>query len=268
MNNIAAVIVIYNPDIPVLIHNLDEMSSALSQIILIDNGEVSDEVVDELGVRYQSLVYKKLSKNSGIGTAQNFGVSLLKPEVEYIMFFDQDSWMSSSDINNMRKIYVQTDVTLLGPNYFDTNPRNSVPEIRYVNEIISSGSFISLNTFHFYGKFLESLFIDFIDYEYCWRIISEGGLVARAENIRLHHQIGSKNKAGHSISSPFRNFYFFRNLLVLFRHRLVPRTRYVYLVELAVKRIVFECFFCPNKFKRLQFILQGIHAGFTMRLEN
>jgi rhamnosyltransferase len=77
------------------------------------------------------------------------------------------------------------------------------------------------------GGFDESLFIDGVDHEWCWRAWHKSQWRSFVvEDAKINHQLGEGDKKVASrsiaIASPFRMYYQFRNYLWLCRRDYVP----------------------------------------------
>jgi rhamnosyltransferase len=101
------------------------------------------------------------------------------------------------------------------------------PHITEVNELISSGTLVSLENYHKVGFLDESLFIDGVDHEWCWRAKKNARLrFFISEKAFLSHQLGMGDRffifRNVAISTPFRTYYQFRNFFILIRRNYVP----------------------------------------------
>lgn len=207
-----------------------------SILIFVDNTPERD-----LGITSQC-VYIPLKENRGIAVAQNIG--LCKAEelgCQFVLFFDQDSKISASYIEQIAEEYQRiskrhNNLFLLGPRVFDERENKEYKSIFHSyssNEefevrpmIISSGSYTSLTRVKEVGYLDESLFIDLVDYEWCWRANSLGLISGITNRVSLQHNVGQKwLKIGRYIiiiSSPFRYYYQYRNYLWLCIRKYVP----------------------------------------------
>src|SRR5690606_13232277 len=85
-----------------------------------------------------------------------------------------------------------------------------------VSEILSSGSLIPKATYEAVGGMDDGLFIDAVDFEYCWRLRSYGYVIFKQPDALLGHRLGDgKQKILGLVSvglpAPFRHYYAFRN---------------------------------------------------------
>jgi rhamnosyltransferase len=102
-----------------------------------------------------------------------------------------------------------------------------------VRSLITSGSIINLNYFLQIGDYNESLFIDFVDADFSFRVNASGYKVVQFTNIILNHQIGDRvpgrsiktfKVTGRIIHSPIRVYYIVRNgLYLMFRAKNISK---------------------------------------------
>ena len=270
MSKIGIIIVLYNSEK----ENYKELLSNEIDfiIILIDNTPNRD-----LRINDKSISYIPLNQNYGIAYAQNVGIETAKElKCNYVIFFDQDSKIEKkyplAILNEYIKLENKIDnFPILGPSIINekTNKKykennNRLNEEFYeVNSIISSGSIVSIEIFDKIGLMDSSLFIDYVDFEFCWRALSLNCKIYRSKNIILKHNVGEKFQkfCGFPIieSSPFRYLYQYRNYLWLCKRSYVP-------IEWKYKNFIRKCFliifYCFNGRKDiLKNIFKGIKLG-------
>jgi hypothetical protein len=138
--------------------------------------------------------------------------------------------------------------------------------IMQVIQTMNSMSLIKLSLFDKVGLMDESLFIDGVDSEWCWRATKlVGATFYYDRNIQMTHQLGiATNKLLNreiSIASPTRLYYQYRNYLWLMRRDYVPRQ---WLVRHGVKyfiKIFYYTIKGPNRRSYIKNIYNGIKAG-------
>jgi rhamnosyltransferase len=88
----------------------------------------------------------------------------------------------------------------------------------------TSGSLVKREVFQRVGYNDDTLFIDFVDTDFCLRLKKYGFKVLKAMAVVLHHELGSKqtrNFFGLKISfrdhTPWRYYYMMRNRLLMYR---------------------------------------------------
>lgn len=274
---IYAIIVAFNPNIEDLFNNLNSMYSAFNGVLLIDNSDnysVSKEV-QLRSCKYDNITYKSLS-NNGIGAAQNYAVKFLAENKIYddilLAFFDQDSYIEKSEVLELADHLIQEkekdeNVVMLGA---ATNSEDGLSGLTATRHIISSGSIITLSDFEKVGFFDEDLFIDFIDFAWCWKAELQGYRIMVDHDVLLHHQTNGKLKKifGKGIDNPNRLYYVYRNIIISL-HRYSPSLFFSlsWYQHLFLKG-VFQMIFADNKARRIKMIFNGIMDGIKDKTGN
>lgn len=280
-SNIGILIVMYNPNLDT-ITRIEQLASC-SNGVIVDNSIIRNFDTDIVG----KMLYIPLCKNTGIAHAQSIGIQELKKYgFEYVVFFDQDSEVVADYIVGIVDEYkrisqLHPNLFLLGPRVYDkTNGEeyHSVihkeakadKEFIIKREIISSGSCASLRMIDKVGMLLDEMFIDFVDFEWCWRAKAKGFICGITENVALPHKVGNRElKLLHGykviISAPFRYYYQYRNHLWLMRKAYVPRQ---WILNTGIKHLIrlFYFPFCIKGWKDLEkYMLKGICDGITRK---
>lgn len=269
---IAVIIVLYN-SLPKNYHDI----ISLDYIIFVDNTPNRD-----LRLCGTNVAYLPLFENKGIATAQNIGIKkAIELECTHIVFFDQDSNFSKEYVNNILTEYLKIDnqnsnLFLLGPIVYNEKCNTEYKSIihkyntddmgfQHRREIISSGSCVSIEKLSQIGFLDESLFIDDVDYEWCWRANSLGYKSGITTKVILKHNVGQIEIkiCGYSIivSSPFRYFYQYRNYIWLCKRKYVP---FAWKRNTGIKyfcRLIYFPFLIKDGMKILKYMWKGIIAG-------
>ncbi|WP_413524481.1 glycosyltransferase family 2 protein [Carnobacterium divergens] len=265
-SDIGIVVVSYHPNIDELEKNISEYHQCANELIIVDNSD--DNVSFDRIKKLFNVEIIKLNENKGIAYAQNVGIERLvkNKDNKYILFFDQDSFLTSEQITELKKIYTEQErnkknIGLVGPTI--KTKQNSIES---VNETLSSGSLIKIKVLKDVGLMNENLFIDLVDYEWCWRAIKKNYVIVRANNILLEHQLGEGRFFLIGIPQPIRHYYQFRNTIYLLNKSYVPfRFKIKYSVLLPIKFLVYVLFFKDRK-QRLSYMYAGIKDGFKNRM--
>lgn len=231
-----------------------------------------------------NLIYIPLGENRGIADAQNIGIKEAQNSgCTHIIFFDQDSVIPEGYIEKIVNEYErikqqQPNLFLLGPSIY--NGRNGVEYKSKIHtdtptnydfiprrEIISSGSCVDINKIQQIGTLDSSLFIDLVDFEWCWRANAKGFQSGITPKVTITHFVGQQEyyflKQLIIISSPIRYFYQTRNYLWLLRRSYVPIS---WKINNGIKRIFFPITF-PFKVKQWREIYHNIINGFIAGLK-
>ncbi|WJM82150.1 glycosyltransferase [Pectobacterium brasiliense] len=264
MKKIGVVIVTYNPNINELNKFVNNIKDSVFKVIIIDNTENNDVFFDE----NPNVIFRKKNRNVGIALAQNEGVFLaIENRVDYLVMFDQDSWVEKSFFEHMKLAYESISsnekVACIGPNI-----ELITTDFKYIKKdfLISSGTFYNINIFQEVGLFNAGWFIDMIDVEWCHRARKYGYNSFIIQDVMMSHNIGENHYPrilGRDvrIGSPIRQYYLVRNWIFSLRSDSFNlRYKIKILCFLLIKIPLFSL--CSPKVSRIKFILFGLLHGF------
>lgn len=289
---IGAVMVLYAPDLDVTDKAIEAILPQVDLLCIVDNTPGAD-----LSARFTDnrIHYIAMSGNAGIAAAQNRGTRwLLDRGVDFLVYTDQDSEARPDTIARLMHGYaILTDggvkVGLTGtlPVNRDTgepyrlsarridtpDDLRRIPGTEGISEYYSAISSISLiprRAMLDNGGFDESLFIDGVDHEWCWRAWHTHAyrtFIVRDAVIDHCLGQGDRHLAARQvhIASADRVYYQFRNYLWLKRLEYTP----AYWIKknglkYAVKFFYFPIMVSPRG-KYLKNILRGIRDGLRRR---
>lgn len=291
--NLAAVIVTYNPQREELKKLASLISKQVAKLYIVDNG--SDVRVSSYIDASTELI--ELCDNYGIAKAQNTGIHrAIKDGFTDFILFDQDSQPAENMVEQLmttRQLAQNSGlkVAAVGPLHIDQDDFNEcvyvdtskgnvdkiIPSIfkqngnSFVNcdFLIASGCLISRESLDLVGFMEDELFIDCVDIEWCYRALSKGLHCIAALEAKMYHKIGDKPLTilGRNLTthSPIRHYYFYRNFYMLLKRSYIPSCwkRYT-LVKSTIQAVVFSLFLFP-RLKQIKFIIKGIFHGITGR---
>jgi len=228
LNNIIAIIVSYNPDLHKIEKTISSIINQISLCIIIDNGNTKFEYKNN-----KNIIVINLLKNYGIAYAQNKGIQIAKKQkADFIILSDQDTIYPNDYIEKNMAAYkelINFKLAALVPTFFNTvkNQKNPVMLTKFIpimdfNEkyiktahAISSGTFIVATSLDEIGGMNEKLFIDYVDFEWCWRAITLGYKIYTISDLIIKHQLGDNAKKRFdrvfTVRSDIRYFYMIRN---------------------------------------------------------
>ena len=104
---------------------------------------------------------------------------------------------------------------------YEGEKKKAVDNVCEINTALSSGSLINVKAYDAVGGFLEKLFIDEVDFEFCWHIRSLGYHIYQLNNVVMQHQLGDTKEYklfGRHLfyvmnEKPIRHYYMQRNQL-------------------------------------------------------
>lgn len=231
--NVCAIIVSYNPS-KELPDNVKALISQVRHLVIVDNGSRLEglAVVGEVESLFHCHTILN-NQNLGIAAALNLGIDYAELQgCEWVALFDQDSKVSDDFIASMLATFKQqehpTRIGMLAPVYVDrrTGISHAVSTTAdgYVALALTSGSMIPLAVFRECGIFEESMFIDYVDFEYCLRLRSHGFRIVQSTNAHLLHSLGAIDvhrifgfRFATSNHGAARRYYITRNRVWLYR---------------------------------------------------
>jgi len=124
------------------------------------------------------------------------------------------------------------------------------------------------------GPFRNDLFIDFVDYDYCFRARSMGFRVIKIFKVGMEHSVGRlrlHNFAGKIVEtynhSPARLYYYFRNSIVFMREVLMSDPLFVLALLYAnLRMVVLVALLESDKRTKIRYMIRGVLDGWRNRL--
>jgi GT2 family glycosyltransferase len=230
----------------------------------------------------------------GVAGAYNRGLErLIKKGAQLLFIFDQDSEVSSNYFASMREacLHIDSKCFLVGPKVLDINVNRYMPAhvisrfgaipvkltdedcgLRACSSIISSGSAMSAETYRDLGLFMEDLFIDHVDTEYCLRAVSQGIPIYINTALTLKHQISKR--IDHRILSlkliqwnmaPLRQYYSARNCIHIFRRYGMRFPVLILINIITIQQVLSVVLFEKDKRRKLLAMVAGIIDGLRGR---
>lgn len=284
---IISISISFNPDLKILNKQLHALKNQVDSMIIIDNGS-RKIIINELKFICQKFNVNLivLGYNSGIAHAQNIGINqAINLEAAMILMLDQDSEPMPEMVSILKdKLTASSKAAAAGPSSIDQRtgkissfvlPNGTQFKITKdsdfieVGFLISSGTLIKVEALKDIGPMLAEWFIDHIDTEWCFRARSKGWQLLGVPNAVLSHRLGDsiirfwwlrmRNIATHS---PLRDYYIFRNTILLMKKSYVPGKWKVHFALRLFQFLVFFLIFTKNKIKRLKMMLYGTIDGF------
>lgn len=279
--HVCAILVTYNPNVNELKDNILSVTDHVGMICLVDNStdpDIQNKILDLQAAFNLHVIPNR--DNLGIAQAQNQGFDwAIHQGYDFFFLLDQDSKITNDTVEKLLSNYCELSnknrkVACIGPLAFDRDKSEDNVYNQYgqeeeriveVSETLSSGSLISKEAIAEIGKMEEDLFIDLVDYEWCWRAKERGYSTYISKDVKLAHRLG-EGRVGVSrfsigIPSPIRHYYQFRNTLIMLKRSYVPRNFKVrYMVVLPVK-FLFFMFLSKPRLVRFKYMIQGVVDG-------
>lgn len=215
-NKIAIVVVLYNDMPKRYIFNNDGYN-----IIIVDNTPDRD-----LSLTGNNLYYFPLKENHGIARALNIGFKKAKElGAKWVLTMDQDSDLPSNMIDEYIRFINRgfSNIGIISPliNMYHGEDKSTSDSFAEINEALTSGSFVNMQAYDATGGFEDKLFIDCVDFEFCWNLKSKGYKVYQLNSVLMQHQLGDTHEIKifrHHVSyvthhNYIRRYYMTRNSL-------------------------------------------------------
>ena len=218
---VASVTVLYNPDMDV-ITNLNSYVDQVDKLFVIDNSENIKEALVEKISALKNTGYIKNKSNLGIAAALNLSaVKAINEGYKFLLTMDQDSKATPGMVEKLTESLISSDeigiaaAEHINPDIQQKPGEEKNKEILYT---MTSGNLVNLSAYKEVGGYLEKLFIDHVDHEFCLRLNKFGFKVVKVSNAIVYHKVGKSSKQrflNHYLyptnHSPIRLYYRTRN---------------------------------------------------------
>ena len=280
INTVLAGIVTYNPDLGRLRENVDAVfRNGISRIVIVDNGSAA---FGELSARFGADDRIRLianGRNRGIACALNqiFEEASHEPGIEWVLTLDQDSVIFDELLDRFAGHAGEEGVVslcALKEDRANHNPdEHSDAETEFVNGCYTSGNLVKLSAWREVGGFDSRLFIDMVDYDFCLRLLENGGKILRINQVLFLHSLGEQTpvrflgKTRYLLNySAFRRYYITRNTIYLRRSYALGNSFFppAFLTRNLLKVLLFE----QDKLPKLSASLQGLRDARGLRRED
>ncbi len=217
--------------------------------------------------------------NVGIKAASNHGA-------DSVLILDQDSVPPSNLVEVLTQCFnkqaISSDIACVGPVIVDKQTRKEYKSVnrytgekehRYVKSIISSGSLIVMDVYKKIGDMDEDLFIDNVDFDWCWRAIYQGYKVVQCRNVEMKHKVGEHtisifNLFELQVPGVIRHYYQVRNRMLLKGKNYVPNIFKVRSIVMTFIELFVYSFFVSPRLKRSKMMIKGLIDGIFGKKES
>lgn len=268
---IAGVVVLYKPS-DFIKNSIASYIDKLDILYVVDNSEISNTgLVNEIKC-LKKIEYISNNRNIGIASALNIGAEkALENYCDFLLTMDQDSRFLPEMFDKMIEYIKNIDTRKIGLITPFHKTSKNIPKKTIASEDVltamTSGSIINLEAFKNVGGFLDELFIDHVDHEYCLRLMQNGYKIIQLNNSVLLHELGEKKvfnlifkKLLVLSHSPLRGYYIVRNgLYVSNLYKKQFPFFYRLFRKIFIKEIIKTIFFEDQKIKRIGFLYEGYY---------
>lgn len=286
-SSVCAVVVSYNSP-ALLTECINSAIGQVNKIVVADNSTdpAAIHAVRTFCAKEQNISLLFNEGNRGLGYALNQGLEYsLRNGYEWTLLLDQDSTLSRNMVREMCLSYEslperdRKKAALVAPVVYEKNSKKEFPPLvftsgflskrikrplkdTFIDFHISSGSLMNNRLISKVGFFKENLIIDYLDYDYCFRILALDLKILLSKNAILHHSLG---KPGRKFGLIFKEhdsrriYYQTRNRLLLLS--MYGRQYRSFLFEQSVRLIgkFFKILLLESeKAAKIKFLLKGI----------
>jgi len=286
MIKIDMILVTYNPNTELVDNCIKSICKDVRNIYLVDNGSKNFEFDKKI----DNVKFIKLQENMGISYAQNIGIKeAVKNNAEYILLSDQDTVYPKDYISKMiRTFSFHENICAITPLFKDAHgkKRNDgffkksffftkqfFPNSGYyeVFHTIASGKLLRVQYLNDIGLMDEDLFIDWVDYEWCWRARKIGYKIIGNADVVIEHQLGDSSKdigfRDVNLRSYIRHYYITRNAFYLALYsKDLDVLHKITLFFKSFRYMVGYPILAKPHFTNLKYVLIGFWHGITKKL--
>jgi rhamnosyltransferase len=294
---IAAIVILYHPDIASLERSLARIIPQVQCVFLIDNtpADISVELANLVLRAQESIRYMPLASNLGIASAQNIAIAeCLGAGYSHLLLLDQDSLPPDDLVERLLRaecdlLQAGMKVGAVGPLFVDVKSQQRSYAVRYgwfrarkislscqgsgpveADWLISAGSLIRSSVLVEVGSMREDLFIDWVDAEWGLRARNLGFRSYIVPDAVMEHSVGDDSREifGRSINlhNSVRNYYIVRNATYLLRPWIMS-WKWTTAMSLRIPRYVaVHSWYSKHRWRNLKNMLMAIADGVCGKL--
>ena len=241
-------VVLYRPGAEVL-ENIRSYVDQVEVLHAVDNTEDPDTSFVLALERIPATRHLPNGRNLGVATALNVGARrAIEDGYDWLLTMDQDSTATPGMVAAMLDCVSRPgaeSVGLISPLHVQVGGKRLEPQERCAEVLVAmtSGSLIRLSAYATVGPFLDELFMDQVDNEFCLRLHAAGFGVLQAGEAVLAHRVGDVRHHWFPVPmytsnhSPVRRYYITRNRLHVGR---IYRDRFPEYRRFEARRIAIE----------------------------
>lgn len=277
MSEVAGMVTLYNSEQDVL-PRIATYIGQVGKLYAVDNSEQPDiSLVESIVNLYPTVEYISNGGNKGVAYALNTAAkAAIRDQFTYLLMMDDDSQAPANSVSTLYQIACESQSAAVGIVSAQSDPSVQRDDEQEVLTTITSGSLLNLRAYQAAGPFLDDLFIDWVDHEYCFRLAKHGYRILIANRIKLTHRLGVFKKkrlfgfmpVRWRSHSPVRLYYKFRNsLYVMNRYRDQLKLSFVLSVYYELVRDIAKIAFLEeHKRVYLVSVRQGLVDGYRRKI--
>jgi rhamnosyltransferase len=270
---IAAIFTTYKPDCHFR-KRINSVVQSCYRTIVVDNTP-GGHAFSEMDLVDISLFQDGINK--GLGSALNIGIQEAQRQgCDAVVLFDQDSSPNEEFIKSL--IDTLSDVgprTIIGPLLIDDQKQKEInldnsskhcSEFEEVTCIATSGMCFRLDGVDSDDGFTEDFFLDFVDFEWCWRMRHKGWRILRLTYLPMLHRLGLAQRKflglTYHVPAPYRHYFQFRDALKLLNIHYVPIYSRIRLTVILLPKLFVYPWLLDRGIERLSWMIKGIVDAF------
>ena len=215
--------------------------------------------------------------NRGLGAALNAGIKEARAKnCNAVVLFDQDSSPSAEFTTALLQgLVFAGSLVIIGPKLIDDKLKNTsanvyqlnnVSQFKEVTCIATSGMCFRIDNVARDELFTEDFFLDFVDFDWCWRMRSKGWKVFQLNSLEMDHRLGLAQRKflglTYHIPAPYRHYFQFRDALKLIGIYYVPIYSRFRLSAILLPKLIIYPFLLDRGCERFIWMLRGIIDAF------
>lgn len=279
MDDIIAGIVTYNPDCDRLFDNICLCLEQIDRIIIVDNGSNNllniKNIIDKFD---EKIEFYPLGSNKGIAFALNELIRISKDyKKDWLLTLDQDSILVPNILNSYTSIHIDNAIAMITSIINDRNfgvDSNFAKEKEYesIEACITSGCLLNVDKAIEVDGFDDTMFIDYVDFDLCKRLILKGYKIVRINQIGLIHEVGNGKivrKFGKKViiynHNRNRHFYQARNRAYFMRKygKYLSIKDKLKFIKLHIEKMTNILLFENDKFRKTMKYIEGLIGGYA-----
>lgn len=211
--------------------------------------------------------------NKGLGAALNAGLAeAMRQGCDAVVLFDQDSSPNPDFIETLfHGLTTAGPQAIVGPLLVDDAEEptgvpapasHGAPVLDGVTCLPTSGMCFQLDGLKPSDRFTEDFFLDFVDFDWCWRLREQGWRIFRMRSLPMPHRLGLAQRSflglTYHVPAPFRHYFQFRDAIKLTTRSYVPLYSRLRLSAILLPKLIVYPFLLDRGPERLRWMLRGI----------
>ncbi len=220
---LAGVVVWYNPS-EKEVENIKTYLGFLNSLYVVDNSACDNSnLLSLIGEGADKVEYIPNLDNLGIATALNKGCRrALEQSYQWIVTMDQDSCFDSVQMTRFIEAFEakkleDPSIAVFTPMTYQDQPEG------YAQRVITSGNLLNLAAYTKIGGFDDSLFIDEVDHDLCYKLTQNNFKIYTFGDVHMEHKLGNTKLHPYLFTrhmwvmhhAAIRKYYIIRNRLLI-----------------------------------------------------